>query len=108
MVPSTRAADRAPLIEDYVRHSGPAFGIMAFIAALATSLWLVNPLLELLLAGPLFALALYQRYAYRTVVATRAAETDGLTGLRNHRSFQTDLRESLALAHPTNAGCRWR
>ena len=58
---------------------------MAFIAALATSLWLINPLLELLLAGPLFALALYQRYAYRSVVATRDAGTDALTGLRNHR-----------------------
>ena len=55
------------MLEDYVRHSGPAFGIMAFIAALATSLWMINPLLELLLAGPLFALALYQRYAYRSV-----------------------------------------
>jgi hypothetical protein len=32
-----------------------------------------------LLAGPLFALALYQRYAYRSVVATRDAETDALT-----------------------------
>ena len=91
------------VIDDYVRHSGPAFGIMAFIAALATTLWLVNPLFELLLAGPLFALALYQRYAYRTVVATRDAETDALTGLRNHRSFQTDLRESLALSHSTNS-----
>jgi hypothetical protein len=47
------------MLEDYVRHSGPAFAIMAFIAALATSLWMINPRLELLLAGPLFALALY-------------------------------------------------
>jgi diguanylate cyclase (GGDEF)-like protein len=83
------------LIEGYFAHSGPAFGIMAFIAALATSLWLVDPMLELLLAGPLFALVLYQRYAYRSVVATRAAETDGLTLLGNHRSFHTDLREAL-------------
>ena len=77
------------MLDDYVRHAGPAFAIMAFISALATALWLVAPVLELLLAGPLFALALYQRYAYRTVLATRAAETDGLTRLRNHRSFQT-------------------
>jgi diguanylate cyclase (GGDEF)-like protein/putative nucleotidyltransferase with HDIG domain len=89
------------MIEDYVRHSGPAFGIMAFIAALATSLWKVGPLLELLLAGPLFALALYQRYAYRSVMATRDAETDGLTMLRNHRSYQTDLREALAMSAST-------
>jgi diguanylate cyclase (GGDEF)-like protein/putative nucleotidyltransferase with HDIG domain len=76
---------------------------MAFIAALATSLWMINPRLELLLAGPLFALALYQRYAYRSVVATRDAETDALTGLRNHRSFQTDLREALALGASTRS-----
>jgi diguanylate cyclase (GGDEF)-like protein/putative nucleotidyltransferase with HDIG domain len=91
------------LLEDYIRHSGPAFGIMAFIAALATSLWLINPRLELLLAGPLFALSLYQRYAYRIVLATRDAETDALTGLRNHRSFQTDLRDALALGASTNS-----
>ena len=91
------------MLEDYVRHSGPAFAIMAFIAALATSLWMINPRLELLLAGPLFALALYQRYAYRSVVATRDAETDALTCLRNHRSFQTDLREALALGASTRS-----
>jgi diguanylate cyclase (GGDEF)-like protein/putative nucleotidyltransferase with HDIG domain len=91
------------MLEDYVRHSGPAFAIMAFIAALATSLWLINPRLELLLAGPLFALSLYQRYAYRIVLATRDAETDALTALRNHRSFQTDLREALALGASTNS-----
>jgi diguanylate cyclase (GGDEF)-like protein/putative nucleotidyltransferase with HDIG domain len=91
------------MLDDYVRHSGPAFGIMGFIAALATSLWMVNPQLELLLAGPLFALALYQRYAYRTVLATRDAETDALTLLRNHRSFQTDLREALAMGASTRS-----
>ena len=41
---------------EYMSHSGPAF--MAFISALAVSLWKVNPTLGLL-AGPLFALALY-------------------------------------------------
>ena len=91
------------ILDDYVRHSGPAFAIMAFIAALATSLWMVNPRLELLLAGPLFALALYQRYAYRSVMATRDAETDALTLLRNHRSFQTDLREALAMGASTRS-----
>ncbi|MGZ4431627.1 MAG: bifunctional diguanylate cyclase/phosphohydrolase [Gaiellales bacterium] len=91
------------LLEDDVRHSGPPFAIMAFIAALATSLWLVNPNLELLLAGPLFALALYQRYAYRTVLATRDAETDGLTLLGNHRAFQTDLRDALSMAASTGS-----
>jgi diguanylate cyclase (GGDEF)-like protein len=86
------------MLDDYVKHAGPAFLVMACIAALATALWVLSPVLELLLAGPLFALALAQRYAYRTVVATTAAETDGLTGLRNHRSFQDDLRGAMAEA----------
>ena len=46
------------MIDDYVRHAGPAFAVMGFIAALATALWRLAPALEFLLAGPLFALAL--------------------------------------------------
>jgi diguanylate cyclase (GGDEF)-like protein len=86
------------MVEDYIGHAGPAFAIMAFISALATALWKLWPPLEMLLAGPLFALALYQSYAYRSLVATRQSETDGLTGLRNHRTFQTDLGETLQAA----------
>jgi diguanylate cyclase (GGDEF)-like protein/putative nucleotidyltransferase with HDIG domain len=71
---------------------------MAFISALSVSLWKVDPPLELLLAGPVFALALYLRSSYRTVIAVRAAETDALTGLGNHRSFQLELRRLLAAA----------
>ena len=89
------------LLIDNVRHSGPVFVIMAFIAGLAASLWVIRPQLEVLLAGPLFALVLYQRYAYRSWLATRDAETDALTGLGNHRGFHTDLREALALAAST-------
>jgi diguanylate cyclase (GGDEF)-like protein len=84
------------MLDDYVRHAGPAFAIMCFIAALATALWKVLPQLELLLAGPLFALALYQRYAYRSVLAKRDAQTDGLTLLGNHRAFQADIQAALA------------
>ena len=62
---------------------------------------MIRPQLEVLLAGPLFALVLYQRYAYRSWLATRDAETDALTGLGNHRGFHTDLREALALAAST-------
>jgi diguanylate cyclase (GGDEF)-like protein/putative nucleotidyltransferase with HDIG domain len=82
----------------YIRHPGPAFLIMAFISALAVSLWKVDPPLELLLAGPVFALALYLRSSYRTVLAVRDSETDALTGLGNHRSFQTELRRALDTA----------
>ncbi len=91
------------IVDDNLRHSGPAFVIMACIAGVAASLWIVRPQLEVLLAGPLFALALYQRYAYRTVLATRDAETDALTGLGNHRAFQIHLHQSLALAASTRA-----
>jgi diguanylate cyclase (GGDEF)-like protein/putative nucleotidyltransferase with HDIG domain len=37
------------------------------------------------------------------VLATRDAETDALTLLRNHRCFQTDLREALALGASTRS-----
>ena len=83
------------VVADHLRHSGPAFAIMAFIAALAVALWTVWPALLLLLTGPLFALALFQRYALRTEVALRAAGTDSLTHLRNHRSYEEDLGKAL-------------
>jgi diguanylate cyclase (GGDEF)-like protein len=84
------------VLADHLRHSGPAFAIMAFIAALAVALWTVWPPLLLLLTGPLFALALFQRYALRTAMALRAAGTDSLTGLKNHRSYEQDLAKGLA------------
>jgi diguanylate cyclase (GGDEF)-like protein/putative nucleotidyltransferase with HDIG domain len=86
------------LLRDNLRHSGPAFVIMAFLAALAASLWTTDPRLLVLLAGPLFTLSLYQRSALSTKVATRDALTDSLTGLGNHRSYQSRLREALARA----------
>jgi diguanylate cyclase (GGDEF)-like protein/putative nucleotidyltransferase with HDIG domain len=86
------------LLRDNIRHSGPAFVIMAFLAALAASLWANDPRLLVLLAGPLFTLTLYQRTAHSTKVATRDALTDSLTGLGNHRSYQTRLREALERA----------
>lgn len=95
VVALARGASVRAMLDDYVRHAGPAFAIMCFISALATALWKVLPQLELLLAGPLFALALYQRYAYRTVLAKRDAETDGLTKLGNHRAFQADIQAAL-------------
>jgi diguanylate cyclase (GGDEF)-like protein/putative nucleotidyltransferase with HDIG domain len=86
------------LLRDNLRHSGPAFVIMAFLAALAASLWTTDPWLLVLLAGPLFTLTLYQRSALSTKVATRDALTDSLTGLGNHRSYQSRLREALERA----------
>ena len=87
-----------PLTRENLGHSGPAFVIMAFLAALAASLWTTDPRLLVLLAGPLFTLTLYQRTALSTRVATRDALTDSLTGLGNHRSYQSRLREALERA----------
>jgi diguanylate cyclase (GGDEF)-like protein len=81
-----------------LRYSGPAFAIMAFLAALAANLWAIKPGLLVLLAGPLFALSLYQRTALRSRLALHDALTDNLTGLGNHRSYQATLRERIASA----------
>ncbi len=83
------------VVVDHLRHSGPAFVIMAFIAALAVALWSVSPPLLGLLAGPVFALALFQRYALRSRVALRAASTDSLTRLPNHRAYEAELVSAL-------------
>jgi diguanylate cyclase (GGDEF)-like protein len=92
-----------PLTRENLGHSGPAFVIMAFLAALAASLWTTDPRLLVLLAGPLFTLTLYQRTALSTRVATRDSLTDSLTGLGNHRSYQSRLREALERAEETGA-----
>jgi diguanylate cyclase (GGDEF)-like protein len=83
------------VVLDNIRHTGPAFVIMAFLAALAALLWTLEPPAMLLLAGPLFALALYQRSALVSTLALRSALTDSLTGLGNHRSYETVLRDAL-------------
>ena len=81
---------------------------MAFLAALAASLWTTDPWLLVLLAGPLFTLTLYQRSALSTKVATRDALTDSLTGprqpplvpeppARSARAGRAERRRGLAL-----------
>jgi diguanylate cyclase (GGDEF)-like protein len=90
-----RAMTLQEVLVDFLRSAGPAFGIMALIAALATSLWKLSPPLEFLLGGPLLSLGMYQRYAYRSALATRDAGTDGLTQLGNHRAYKAALREAI-------------
>jgi hypothetical protein len=38
-----RGTNVRPLLEDYIRHSGPASAIMALISALAAALWNISP-----------------------------------------------------------------
>jgi diguanylate cyclase (GGDEF)-like protein len=90
-------AYRATLVS-MLRYSGPALGVMAFLAALAANLWAIRPGLLILLAGPLFALSLYQHTALRSRIAQHDALTDNLTGLGNHRAYQATLRERIAAA----------
>jgi diguanylate cyclase (GGDEF)-like protein len=85
-------------LSSILRYSGPALAIMAFLAALAANLWTIKPALLVLLAGPLFALSLYQRTALKSRLAMRDAHTDNLTGLGNHRGYQSALRERIAHA----------
>jgi diguanylate cyclase (GGDEF)-like protein len=89
------------LLRDNARHSAPAFVIMAFIAALATTLYRQEPVTLLLLAGPMVALTMYQRSALATRIAARAALTDDLTGLGNRRSYESGLREAIERAEQT-------
>jgi diguanylate cyclase (GGDEF)-like protein len=91
------------VLSDHLRHSGPAFGIMGFIAALTVALWSVWQPLVVLLAGPLFALTLFQRYALRTKVALREAATDSLTGLKNHRAYDSAIVEESRRARASGA-----
>ena len=80
-----------PVLGDHLRHSGPAFLIMGFIAAQTVIFWHVSPFLLILISAPLFTLNLYQRSAVRGRAALMAATTDSLTGLSNHRAFQDDF-----------------
>jgi diguanylate cyclase (GGDEF)-like protein len=79
-----------------LRQGGAAFTIMVFLAGLAANLWMMQSWLLVLLAGPLFTLTLYQRSALHSRIAARDARTDNLTGLGNHRAYQTELREHIA------------
>ena len=91
--------DRArAVLADHLRHSGLVFSIMAFIAAQAVIFWRLSPGLLVLVGAPLFALNQYQRSAVKSRVALKAASTDSLTGLKNHRAYQGEIVEALAEA----------
>ena len=93
-----QGAPLRPLLADNLRHGGPAFLTMAFLAALAVVLWRTDPVSLTLLAGPLVALTLYQRSSLASQIATRHAHTDSLTGLGNHRAYELELASALEQA----------
>jgi diguanylate cyclase (GGDEF)-like protein len=75
--------------------TAPAFALMASAALVLVVLWQREPALSLAVAGPLLAIALYQRSYHRELDAMRLALTDPLTGLGNQRHFQECLRREL-------------
>ena len=87
-----------PLLLDNLKHGGPAFLTMAFLAALAVVLWRTDHVSLALLAGPLVALTLYQRSLLASRIATHHAHTDSLTGLGNHRAYELELSAALERA----------
>jgi diguanylate cyclase (GGDEF)-like protein len=93
-----KATPLRPLFFDNLRHGGPAFLTMAFLAALAVVLWRAEHSSLILLAGPLVTLTLYQRSTLASRIATRHAHTDSLVGLGNHRAYELELGESLERA----------
>ncbi|MDH4103820.1 MAG: diguanylate cyclase [Thermoleophilia bacterium] len=85
---------RTMLAEEF-RLAGPAFGVQAFLAALAAALWVTDPVLLVLMAGPLFTVTLYQRSSLASRIATRDAHTDSLTRLSNNRAYELGLAAAL-------------
>ena len=85
---------------DHLRHSGPIFAIMIFVAAQAVIFWRVSPALVLLLGAPIFALTLYQRSYVGKRTAEEEAATDSLTTLKNRRAFEDEAARALAAIGP--------
>ena len=86
------------LLQRAVQSTFVVFAIMASVTLMLAALWERSPFLAAALAGPLLAIALYQRSVHRELEAVRLALTDPLTGLGNHRSFQERLQHDLEAA----------
>jgi diguanylate cyclase (GGDEF)-like protein len=87
-----------PLVRSNVRGTILPFTLMASASLILAVLWQRTPFLTAALAGPLIAIALYQRSMHKVLRAMRLALTDPLTGLGNHRHFHDRLSAELALA----------
>ncbi len=81
-----------------VRWTIVPFTLMASGSLTLVVLWERAPALSIALAGPLLAIALYQRSTFHALKAMRLALTDPLTGLGNHRHFHERLQQALVEA----------
>jgi diguanylate cyclase (GGDEF)-like protein/putative nucleotidyltransferase with HDIG domain len=96
-------ASRQPVrkvLNDHLRHSGPAFTVMVFVVAQAVLAWHQSPFLLPLVGAPLFALNLYQRAAIKRRAAEVEAARDNLTGLGNQRAYEETISEAIVSAGP--------
>src|SRR5918992_1430254 len=94
-VASTARRPFAELSVSSARATVIPFALMGSAALMLVVLWQRSPILSAALVGPLLAISLYQRSAYQALRAMRLAQTDPLTGLGNHRSFQERLKSEL-------------
>jgi diguanylate cyclase (GGDEF)-like protein/putative nucleotidyltransferase with HDIG domain len=88
------------VMDDHLRHSGPAFTVMVFVVAQAVLVWHQSPYLLPLVGAPLFALNLYQRGALKRRAAEVEAARDNLTGLGNQRAYEETIGEAIVDAGP--------
>jgi diguanylate cyclase (GGDEF)-like protein len=86
------------LARSNIRWTILPFTLMAPTALTLVVLWQRTPYFFVALAGPLAAIALYQRSTSKALSATRLALTDPLTGLGNHRHFHERLERALEAA----------
>jgi diguanylate cyclase (GGDEF)-like protein/putative nucleotidyltransferase with HDIG domain len=93
----------ATILRGAVSSTLIAFSIMTSLALLLAVLWERSPFLCAALAGPVVAIALYQRSVHRELKAMRLALTDPLTGLGNHRYFYEQLEHALTKADTSGA-----
>ena len=97
-VSATTARPFRTLVARNVHSTAVPFALMASAALMLVVLWQRSPLLSAALAGPLLAIALYQRSTHRELRAIRLSLTDPLTGLGNHRHFHERLQRALDAA----------
>lgn len=87
------------VMDDHLRHSGPAFTVMVFVVGQAVLVWRQSPYLLPLVGAPLFALNLYQRAAIKRRAAEVEAARDNLTGLGNQRAYEETIAAITGAGH---------
>jgi diguanylate cyclase (GGDEF)-like protein len=92
-----------PLVRSNAAWTIVPFTLMSSAALVLVVLWERSPYLSAALAGPLTAIALYQRSTRKVSRAMLLALTDPLTGLGNHRHFHERIGSELRRAAETGS-----